>query len=89
MYIYKQCLATKPLQEINIPVKNETDIIKFGVSENKPCVWFLARKCCDKNIVIHSYMTGEKISDDLELNYLGSYMLDSQILVHVFLEIKR
>ena len=33
-------------------------------------------------------MTGEKIPDDLELNYLGSYMLNSQILIHVFSEIK-
>lgn len=61
---------------------------RLGISEDKPCVWFLAKECCNKNIAIHSYMTGEKIPDDLELNYLGSYMLNSQILIHVFSEIK-
>lgn len=88
MNVYKQYLETKPLQEINIPINNETDIVRLGVSENKPCVWFLAKSHCNKNIVIHSYMTGEKIPDDLELNYLGSYMLESQILIHVFFKIK-
>ena len=88
MNVYKQYLEIKSLQEINIPISNETDIVRLGISEDKPCVWFVAKECCNKNIAIHSYMTGEKIPDDLELNYLGSYMLNSQILIHVFSEIK-
>ena len=88
MNVYKQCLEIKPLQEISIPVSSETDIVRLEISDGKPCVWFLAKECCYKNIAIHSYMTGEKIPDDLELNYLGSYMMDAQILIHVFSEIR-
>ena len=80
MNVYKQYLKVESLQQIALP------IIKIGVSDGKPCLWFLAKNCCDKIVVIHSYMTGEKIPDNIELNYLGSYTLDSQILIHVFAE---
>lgn len=87
MNVYKQYLKVESLQRIALPIiKIKEDIIKLGVSDGKPCLWFLAKKCCDKIVVIHSYMTGEKIPDDIELNYLGSYSLDSHILVHVFTE---
>lgn len=87
MNVYKQYLKVEPLQQIALPItKTKEDIIKLGVSDGKPCLWFLAQKCCEKIVVVHSYMTGEKIPDDIELNYLGSYSLDPHILVHVFTE---
>ncbi len=85
MNVYKQVLEVRPLQKIEIPItKGSQDIVKVGLSQGKPCLWFLAQSCSKKVLVIHSYMTGEDIPDDIELEYLGNYKLDVNILVHVF-----
>lgn len=87
MNVYKQYLDIKQLQEIKLPIMElENDIVKVAISKGKPCLWFLNKSCEEKVIIIHSYMTGETIPEDVNLKYLGNYDLDSQILIHLFAE---
>lgn len=73
MNVYKTYLDVIPKQEIKLPImKIENDIVKVDISEGRPCLWFLNRQCKEKNIIIHSYMTGEKIPEDIKLKYLDN-----------------
>ena len=87
MNVYKKHLDVTHLQEIKLPItKIENDIVRVGVSDGKPCLWFLNKPCKAKNVVIHSYMTGEEIPEDNKLRDLGGYNLDMNTLIHLFAE---
>ena len=89
MKIYKKKINIMPLQKLNLPIlKIENSIINVDTQNGEPYIWFLAEDGIQRDVRLYSYMTGENINEDIEAKkYVGSYVLDDGIRIHVFAEL--
>ena len=85
--IYKYPLITTGVQLIEMP--RNTKILSLQVQHEKPCIWCLVDLKEDiKDYVFRVYGTGETVSDEQKLSFVGTYQLyGGDFIGHVFLEI--
>lgn len=92
MRIYKQRLETVPEQIISVPSYLEGDIqikiLKLQTQNNEPCIWFMTNCDAHRRVKIRFFMTGEEIPNDLKGDeYLGTCLLQNNIVIHAFMKI--
>lgn len=84
--IHKAVLDFSESAILSIQMPWGSDILKLGVQYNVPTIWY----ACDTGEVLESRLfqlvcTGQKITNEIDGDYLGTVLLDNDNFVgHIF-----